>query len=420
MKQSVLQHLLVMCTILVFAAVSSRADEPATKDVPNLLSLSQGVIPVAISETGEQLRVGFEQAVKAIDGSHTPFILNRRPGDSATRLEIIYELPALTTFSGFKIPNVWETPSPSQTFFGTVVIYGADRYVPDRAEESNFGRLADVQLQAHVKPGQFTEMNMVNSWPVKWIKLILYGGLDIQSSKTFFEFSELIGNGEQQPVQLADNFTGRWKGRGVKMELMQDQAAVSGCYDLSGELSGTVSGNVLRATGQTTDSGVHSLFVLMVDGEGVLRGMRSTNGAPFRLLEGSPDSTLKTRCTDFEPATLACGAVLHGIQFAYDSSRITPDSYTLIDQLQNGLNKLPAEQAIRVEGHTSSEGSQAYNDDLSLRRAQSVIQALVVRGIDENRLQAAGIGERRPIASNDDEAGRSLNRRVEIHCDGTE
>jgi outer membrane protein OmpA-like peptidoglycan-associated protein len=65
--------------------------------------------------------------------------------------------------------------------------------------------------------------------------------------------------------------------------------------------------------------------------------------------------------------------------------------------------------AILIEGHTSSEGTETYNQNLSERRAQAVVAALAARGRDVARLSAAGLGDA-------DESGRSLNRRVEIHC----
>ncbi len=69
-----------------------------------------------------------------------------------------------------------------------------------------------------------------------------------------------------------------------------------------------------------------------------------------------------------------------------------------------------------IEGHTSSEGTDEYNQRLSERRAQAVVAELVKRGIPRERPSAAGIGERRPIASNDNESGRAMNRRVEVKC----
>ena len=67
-----------------------------------------------------------------------------------------------------------------------------------------------------------------------------------------------------------------------------------------------------------------------------------------------------------------------------------------------------------VYGHTDSTGSDAYNQDLSERRARSVANYLAMRGVSSARIRSQGFGEQYPVASNDTEEGRALNRRVEI------
>jgi outer membrane protein OmpA-like peptidoglycan-associated protein len=74
--------------------------------------------------------------------------------------------------------------------------------------------------------------------------------------------------------------------------------------------------------------------------------------------------------------------------------------------------------AIRVEGHTDSEGDDDYNMTLSQRRADSVRRFIAGEGIDESRLEAVGRGETRPLASNATPQGRRRNRRVEFHIGG--
>ena len=69
---------------------------------------------------------------------------------------------------------------------------------------------------------------------------------------------------------------------------------------------------------------------------------------------------------------------------------------------------------VAIEGHTDADGSDAYNLDLSDRRAKSVVAWLVAKGIDAGRLQGEGKGEAAPVASNATADGKALNRRVEI------
>jgi outer membrane protein OmpA-like peptidoglycan-associated protein len=102
-----------------------------------------------------------------------------------------------------------------------------------------------------------------------------------------------------------------------------------------------------------------------------------------------------------------------GILFPFNSTEILPDGRTNLQQLASSLEKYPNSD-ILIVGHTDSVGTDAYNNDLSQRRAlaaQSYLQSL---GVPATRLQATGRGESEPIQSNDTDAGRAQNRRVEI------
>lgn len=101
------------------------------------------------------------------------------------------------------------------------------------------------------------------------------------------------------------------------------------------------------------------------------------------------------------------------VSFAVDSDVVLPGLYNEIDRIAQVLVKYP-QTTIVVEGHTDSTGSEAYNQGLSERRAWSVQRLLTERGVHPSRISAIGYGESRPVASNDNPAGRQLNRRVEI------
>lgn len=101
------------------------------------------------------------------------------------------------------------------------------------------------------------------------------------------------------------------------------------------------------------------------------------------------------------------------VNFAYNSAQITPQAASVLSQIGATLNQFP-ETLVTVAGHTDSDGSDAYNLDLSRRRADSVVQFLSSQGVNYARLQAMGYGESQPIASNASEAGKAQNRRVEI------
>ena len=373
------------------------------------MSFAHGAMPVSISTGDADLRVDPDKAIAMIDGNPTGFVVSRKPAVESDVVEVVFELGTATIFNRFAVPNVLETPSPSQTFFKSVEVWGAN----DGAD-NDYVLLASGDLSTHDAPGEVTELAMATEQPsVKWVRLRLSGGINIEREQSFMEFSELIGNGEQASSAMSDLFNGVWRGRGVKLELEQDGAQVSGCYDSNATLNGTVEGRVLRALG-ANDAGISSQFILIAAEDGSMQGLRSTNGAPFKIYNGDA-STQAPVCLSPEPKPLGCGSIIHGIGFDFDSATIREASQPIIASLYEGLTEADA-ASIEIIGHSSSEGSEAYNQDLSQRRAASVVAALSAMGLDAKAMSATGRGELDPIASNDDEAGRSLNRRVEVVC----
>jgi len=100
--------------------------------------------------------------------------------------------------------------------------------------------------------------------------------------------------------------------------------------------------------------------------------------------------------------------------FETDSAVLTEDAIARVSRIGDILVKYP-EDRIRIEGHTDSRGTVAYNEELSLRRAQAVARVLSSRGVKPQQLLVLGQGEQQPVASNDTPAGRSVNRRVQLH-----
>jgi outer membrane protein OmpA-like peptidoglycan-associated protein len=101
------------------------------------------------------------------------------------------------------------------------------------------------------------------------------------------------------------------------------------------------------------------------------------------------------------------------VTFDTNSTVLRPGLQSEINRVAGVLNQYP-NTLVRVEGHTDSRGSDAYNMDLSNRRALAVKNLLVQRGIADSRIDAVGYGKTMPVATNDTEAGRQRNRRVEI------
>ena len=101
------------------------------------------------------------------------------------------------------------------------------------------------------------------------------------------------------------------------------------------------------------------------------------------------------------------------VSFDTNSSVVRPGIYSELDRIASSLRQYP-QTVVRIEGHTDSDGAEAYNMDLSRRRAEAVKNLLMQRGIDGSRMEVVGFGESSPIATNATEAGRQMNRRVVI------
>jgi outer membrane protein OmpA-like peptidoglycan-associated protein len=102
-----------------------------------------------------------------------------------------------------------------------------------------------------------------------------------------------------------------------------------------------------------------------------------------------------------------------GVTFAFDSANLNSQFYPVLDKVAATLAEYD-KTVIEVAGHTDSVGSDAYNQQLSERRANSVAAYLSSHGVDRARMVTIGAGETHPVATNDTDEGRAQNRRVEI------
>jgi OOP family OmpA-OmpF porin len=114
-----------------------------------------------------------------------------------------------------------------------------------------------------------------------------------------------------------------------------------------------------------------------------------------------------------EKVTLAADVL-----FDFDKSVVKPAGKAKLDELAAKVRDINLEVVIAI-GHTDSIGSDAYNQKLSVRRAESVKAYLVSKGVEPNRIYTEGKGEKQPVASNKTKDGRQKNRRVEIEVIGT-
>jgi outer membrane protein OmpA-like peptidoglycan-associated protein len=108
---------------------------------------------------------------------------------------------------------------------------------------------------------------------------------------------------------------------------------------------------------------------------------------------------------------------LGDVLFDTGRAELKPGAARKIDQLAQFLME-HSDRRVQIEGFTDSVGSDAYNEDLSQRRADAVKAALISRGIDSSRIGTEGYGKAYPVAGNSDSGGRQLNRRVEVVIGG--
>jgi OOP family OmpA-OmpF porin len=104
---------------------------------------------------------------------------------------------------------------------------------------------------------------------------------------------------------------------------------------------------------------------------------------------------------------------LVGVNFEFNKAELLPESYTILFYAVQYLNENP-DIKVEIEGHTDSKGSEIYNQNLSERRAKTVRDYLISKGIDPSRLTYKGYGESMPVADNNTPEGRALNRRIDF------
>ena len=141
--------------------------------------------------------------------------------------------------------------------------------------------------------------------------------------------------------------------------------------------------------------------------------LKQQNGKPIFVIGGKTIYLIegKRPQDDLDNAPRA-GALIH---FDFDSARIRSESYPLLDEFGKALKGGLADAQFVIGGHTDSYGPEAYNLGLSERRAKAVREYLIKNhGINDKRLTIKAYGESAPIAPNDTDENRQLNRRVEF------
>ena len=150
-------------------------------------------------------------------------------------------------------------------------------------------------------------------------------------------------------------------------------------------------------------------YLLTMEKEGYL-----FKNVTITLPGSTKEPQLMTRTFELNKLRVGLSSILRNIYFDFDKYTLKQESYTELNKLERLLLENP-NMRVEIAGHTDFVGSDQYNNQLSVKRASSVVNFLINKGIAPTRLETKGFGKTRPIASNDDEIdGRELNRRVEF------
>lgn len=167
---------------------------------------------------------------------------------------------------------------------------------------------------------------------------------------------------------------------------------------------GVVGGAVGKATGSTARGAIIGAAVGGAAGAWIGSRMNTTAET---LQERLPNATVE-RVGEGILVTFD-----GGLLFDFDSSELRPGARGRLSDLAQSLHDMP-DVRVLVAGHTDSRGDAEYNQELSMERAQAATDHLITAGLDAQQLMLVGLGETEPVASNETEAGRQKNRRVEI------
>ena len=200
---------------------------------------------------------------------------------------------------------------------------------------------------------------------------------------------------------------------------------LTGCATYTGQTNDPNDPNRTR-TGALIGAGIGAVAGLLTGDDAVERRQRALVGAGVGAIAGGGIGAYQDRqeaALRRELEGSGVDVVRQGdnitlnmpgnITFAFDSSNLQSQFYPILNNVADTLNEYN-QTVIEVAGHTDSVGTASYNQTLSEQRARSVANYLSGRGVMQQRMIVTGAGETRPIASNDTEAGRAQNRRVEI------
>jgi OmpA-OmpF porin, OOP family len=382
----------------------------------NLLAFGAGTM--VINSTSASQGIG-EEARRLIDES--PFVWVSADGQIENQ-SVILDLPARTTLKtiGF------DTAQP--TYYDHRAAKDVTVEISDVSPSEGFQTILSATLKEDADRQNFAVERQVAGRFVRFTAKNNHG-----SAKAIL-VKEIRGYGEQEARQPLTNVSGTYQFEDYgELHLKQEGASIIGCYTSNqGVVEGSMDGRAMTLV--TTESGNTKSFaaVNFTDGgkkfiatlwsasgtkeydmlrKGEKRSDKIGNCSHLPTLDGAGTDAAKDQ---IEKSLNQVGrSVLYGINFDFNSDRIREESKPTLDKVVAILKEQSAWRVV-IEGHTDNIGGEGFNQTLSEKRAAAVSNYFTNAGIEAARIRSAGLGLSKPVATNDTEAGRAQNRRVEL------
>ncbi len=398
-------RILAIFVILLFPVMAARAQKPV-----NAAGFDQGAVLLSYTQEFGERSAAEWIALELIDGS--PLLGWSSKKTVSFPYEFLFELHG--------------TYSLSELVFDTTHVDQAGRsargvrvLASTAGEDGPFstifeGEIADLDETRVPLPGPVE---------ARFLKLQILGNWGSADYVELMEF-QAIGTALDAGVALTP-YQGTYQTNWDKFFITSSGEEISGCYDHDeGTFSGARDGRFMsiewRETGPQIGKAVMAVtpdrryFAGFWYEQGTLRGTWMGSLLPSGVTPKCASALVNASSSRVEQSLDRDGrAVLYGLYFDVDSANIRPDSALVLSQLQNWLLANPSAR-LAIEGHTDSDGTDAYNQGLSQARALSVVNWLAAQGIAAGGFSAVGFGESRPVAGNGTPQGKALNRRVEV------
>jgi outer membrane protein OmpA-like peptidoglycan-associated protein len=453
----ILLILILLSARLVLAATSAKEGSAQQAPLVDVVSVYNG--GYALGSNGDYANIRDQMSLinsVLTSKAHPEFM-----PDSEKRKDLVFELAAPATIESFRVrgsinPTVpqrmeFAVSQSPQTDFKVIAVYD----VPEKYRDDWKGNPFDFSVPVNQKiSGRYVRLTLLNAkqgyFGLRYFNA--YGRFDQPAKLRNFNGVYSTQKFESDGGSTEADSTMVFPSDSTKkpyIVLHQQEGQIQGCYILAdvkdanknikaqsilGKFSGGAEGNLYRFTRTYAEDGSHRSGVITLSSDGKEAHLAMLNEIKpsdkedrfYRIVltrvsdQPIPCATSaekeKTPADTMKEAIDKTGKVqLYGVNFDFDSDVLHPESSAVLDDVVKLAQANPGWK-FEVAGHTDGRGADTYNQSLSERRAASVVRYLTQAGIAASRLTAKGYGKTRPLIpeTNDSEAARAQNRRVEL------